>query len=247
MEIKAVIIEDEFKVREVFTKLLNQFCPDLKVVGEAGNIHDGYDLICSLTPHIVFLDIEMPGGNGFELLSKFANPDFEVIFVTSYGHYAIKAIKFSALDYLLKPVIVNELKELAEKIKRKINNNIEAGRYKALINNLQNPEQETLVVSTKTKTEYLPLKDILYLMADGNYTIIELANRKVHVAKTLKEYDELLCIEASSFIRIHRKYILNKNYIKEVSRGDNSSVILINGSVLEISRRKKMELADKLQ
>ena len=107
MKFTAVVVEDEYKVREVFINLIKHFCEEIEIVGEAENINDAYNLILSVKPDIVFLDIEMPHGNGFELISKFQKPPFEVIFVTSYGHYAIKAIKLCALDYLLKPVMIH--------------------------------------------------------------------------------------------------------------------------------------------
>ena len=109
MNYTAVVVEDERKVREVFISLIHRYCKEIEIVGEAVNITDAYQLIVATKPNIVFLDIEMPRGNGFELLTKFPKPPFEVIFVTSYGHYALKAIKFSALDYLLKPFMVSDL------------------------------------------------------------------------------------------------------------------------------------------
>ncbi|MCW3102165.1 MAG: two component transcriptional regulator, LytTR family [Bacteroidetes bacterium] len=246
MEITAVVIEDEFKVRSVFIQLLGKFCNEIKVIGETDNVKDGYDMILLKKPDVVFLDIEMPRGNGFELLARFKEIPFEVIFVTSYGHYAIKAIRFSALDYLLKPVLVSDLQELPERIRKKIEMKTQAGQYRVLLENLDRAEQKTLVVNTKTRTDYIPVSEILYLKADGNYTLIHTVSAKFHVAKTLKEYDELLCSADSQFLRIHKACIINTNYIKQLNRGESSTVIMSNGVSLEISRRKKQELSERL-
>ncbi|MCW3072909.1 MAG: two component transcriptional regulator, LytTR family [Bacteroidetes bacterium] len=246
MEITAVIIEDEFKVRSVFIQLLEKFCKEIKIVGDADNVRDGYEMILLKKPDVVFLDIEMPRGNGFELLARFGEIPFEVIFVTSYGHYAIKAIRFSALDYLLKPVLVSDLLELPDRIRKKLEMKTQAGQYRALLENLERPEQKTLVVNTKTKTDYIPISDILYLKADGNYTLIHTGSAKIHVAKTLKEYDEMLCSNDSTFLRIHKACIINTDYVKQLNRGESSTVLMSNGISLEISRRKKQELSERL-
>lgn len=247
MKYTAVVVEDEYKVREVFIDLIHHYCKEIEIVGEAENITGAYDLILSTKPNIVFLDIEMPQGNGFELLSKFPSPPFEVIFVTSYGHYAIKAIKLSALDYLLKPVMVSDLLEMVNRIKERFENKNQSEQYSVLLENLNNPpQQKKLVVHTKTKTEYVLFNDIIYLQGDGNYTIIQLANNKIHVAKTLKDYEEILCNSDSPFMRVHKTYIVNTNFILNVSHGENNTILLKNNSNLEISRRKKQELFEKL-
>ena len=247
MKYTAVIVEDEYKVREVFINLIQHYCKEIEIVGEAENITDAYHLILSTKPNIVFLDIEMPHGNGFELLSKFPKPPFEIIFVTSYGHYAIKAIKFSALDYLLKPVMVSDLLEMINLIKEKFNDKKDPEQYKVLLENLNISQQhKKLVVHTKTKTEYVFFNDIIYLQGDGNYTTIHLANSKIHVAKTLKDYEDMLCNPDSPFIRVHKTYIVNTNFILKINHGATNTIRLKNNSDLEISRRKKQELLEKL-
>lgn len=247
MKYTAIVVEDEYKVREVFLNLIQHYCKDIEIVGEAENINDAYDLILLTKPDIVFLDIEMPHGNGFELLSKFPKPPFEVIFVTSYGHYAIKAIKFSALDYLLKPVMVGDLLEMINRVKEKFGNRNEAEQYNVLQEHLSSPNQgKKLVVHTKTKTEYVLLNDIIYLKADNNYTTIQLANSKIYVAKTLKEYEEMLCSPDLPFMRVHKAYIVNTDFISNVNKGETNTIQLKNNSNLEISRRKKQELFEKL-
>lgn len=246
-KITAVIVEDEYKVRKVFVDLIGKFCPEIEIIGEAENIDEGYNLIVKTNPMLVFLDIEMPGGNGFELLAKFENPSFETIFVTSYGHYAINAIKYSALDYMLKPVMIDEIKQIPKRFNSKREVKHYAEQYKLLRENLTEKHQK-LMINNKTKLEYVNLDEIVYLRADGNYTIIFLENdHKHHVSKTLKEYDEILCNKNNSFIRIHKTYIINSSYIDHLEKGLGTSLLLKNGLRLDVSRRKKQELLAKLE
>jgi two-component system LytT family response regulator len=247
--ISCVIIEDESKVRAVFRNLLDKFCPEIEVIGEAADITEGYQLIESKKPQLVFLDIEMPGGNGFELLAKFPEPCFETVFVTSYGHYAIKAIKFSAVDYLLKPVMIADLLLLTDKVKEKLKVRDQVSKYKLLLQNLDAANTHKLAINTKTKLEYIDLSEIVYLKADGNYTTIHMAGKvKYYVAKTLKEYEDMLCgDDAKDFIRIHKTYIINPVHIKHLDKADGTYVIMQDLSRLEVSRRKKQELMNRLQ
>jgi two-component system LytT family response regulator len=248
MDLTAVVIEDEFKVREVFIELLEHFCPEIKVVGQTDNIKDGYDLIVSKKPAVVFLDIEMPGGNGFELLLRFDKIPFETVFVSSYGHYAIRALKLSALDYLLKPVILEDVLQIPDRLKEAITLKQNALKYELLKSNLTNTEQEKkLIIQSKKNLEYVNISDILYLKGEGNYTAIFLqGNKKFLVSKTLKEYESILCEEKSTFLRTHKTFIVNTSHIKKVDRGEECAVLLCNDIRLEVSRRKKQELIDKM-
>lgn len=250
MKFTAAIIEDEFKLREVFIQLLRENCPEIDVVGEASNIADAYNLIQSKKPQVVFLDIEMPGGNGFELLSKFEKIPFETIFVSSYGHYAIKALKLSALDYMLKPVMIEDLIKIPARIQEAIDLKESALKYKSLAANLINTEQEKkILVQSKKRLEHIVLKDILYLEADNNYTSIFVKNQdRVVVSKTLKDYEEVLCDDdTSSFVRIHKTFIVNVNHIKFIDRGEDCAVVLANDIKLEVSRRKKILLMNRFE
>ncbi len=248
MKLSAIIIEDELKLRNVFIQLLHENCPEIEVMGEADNIHDGYDLIISKKPAVVFLDIEMPGGNGFELLAKFPVISFETIFVSSYGHYAIQALKLSALDYLLKPVSTEHLIGIPERIKNALAFKESAFKYNILKENLRSNELEKkLVIQSKDKIEHVNIHTILYLKSEDNYTFIFLENgKKFIVSKTLKEYEETLCDhDQSFFIRIHKSYIVNAHQIKTIERGEDCSILLKNNSRLEVSRRRKSLLMDK--
>lgn len=246
MKYTAVIVEDEYKVREVFLNLIHHYCKEIEVVGQAENITEGYDLILSTKPNIVFLDIEMPNGTGFDLLAKFPNPPFEVVFVTSYGHYAIKAIKFSALDYLLKPVMVSDLLEMIDRIKAKFQNRNQLEHYKVLFDNLNNSSEKKMIVNTKSKIESVFLNEIIYFEGDRNYTTIHIENRTIYVAKNLKEYEDVLCSPESAFVRVHKAYIVNFTFVRSIGRGEDYTIQLKNDIHLEISRRKKQELIEKL-
>jgi two-component system LytT family response regulator len=248
MELTAIVIEDEFKVREVFIELLENFCPKIQVLGQTDNISDGYRLIMEKNPKVVFLDIEMPGGNGFELLSKFEKVPFETVFVSSYGHYAIRALKLSALDYLLKPVIIEDLIQIQDKLKETISLKQNALKYSLLKSNLINSEQEKkLIIPNKKNLEYVNTSDILYLRGEGNYTSIILqGEKKFLIAKTLKEYESILCESESSFLRIHKTFIVNTAHIKKIERGEECIIQLVDGTRLDVSRRKKQELIEKM-
>ncbi len=248
MNITAILVEDEFKIREVFKQLLEKYCPTILLLGEADNIADGYTLILKNKPDVVFLDIEMPGGTGFDLLSKFDMIPFETIFVTSYGHYAIRALKMSALDYLLKPVLIEDLIALPDKLKEAIGLKQNASKYTLLKNNLTSTEREKkLAVTSKKSLELINISDIVYLNGDGNYTTFFLKNKeKLVVSKTLKEFESILCSPTNDFIRIHKASILNISYLKSLITGVETFALLKDKTQLEVSRRKKRELIERL-
>lgn len=214
----------------------------------ADNITDAYDLILLKKPQVVFLDIEMPGGSGFDLLAKFEKIPFETIFVSSYGHYAITALKLSALDYLLKPVTADDLVQIPGKIRETLEIKQNALKYDLLKINLNGAEQEKkLVIPDKKNLEYVNTSEIIYLKGEGNYTTIFLKNsKKFFVAKTLKDYESMLCEEQAPFFRIHKAFIVNINYIKTIDRGDETFILLKDDTRLEVSRRKKMTLLERL-
>lgn len=246
MKYTAVIVEDEYKVRKVFLNLIHHYCKEIEVVGQAENITKAYNLILSTKPHIVFLDIEMPDGTGFDLLAKFPEPPFEVVFVTSYGHYAIKAIKFSALDYLLKPVMVSDLLDMLERVKARFQNRNQLEQYKILFENLNNPSAKKIIINTKSRIESVFLNKIMYFEADSNYTNIHMVDRTIFVAKSLKEYEDVVCSPESTFVRIHKAYIVNFDFVRSIGRGEDYTLQLKNNLHLEVSRRKKQELIEKL-
>lgn len=239
--INALIVDDEAKGRLALREKIISYCPTIKIIAEAASGKEALQLIEQLKPQLVFLDIEMPDMNGFEMLNKVSEKNFHIIFTTAYDQYAIKAIKYAAFDYLLKPVDIEEL------ITAVIN--IENREYKNTSRQLELMEQNMQLHKTHFKKIAVPASDglhffdtdnIIHLEASSNYTIIHFANlTKITVAKTLKEFEELL--PADFFFRPHHSHIINLKYIKRYIKGDGGQVELENGKYIDISRRKKEE------
>ena len=246
---KAIIVDDEPKSREVLKTLLERFCPAVNVVGVAGGVDDAKKLIEEVNPDIVFLDVEMPGGNGFKLLDETLRNNFEIIFVTSYGHYAIPALRYSAIDYLLKPVEIEELKNAVQRVEARLakKGDLKAN-YKALNENLQLPvSQQRIAVHGVNDIRFVSVKEIIRLEGDSNYTyIITTTGGKYHTSKTLKDYEELLQGH-SNFIRVHKTHIINLDHLTKFIKNDGGYIIMSDGSKVEVSRRKKQELMERMK
>ena len=234
---RALIIEDEKKSRLVLKNLIIQFCENIEVVGEAETISEGVQKIQLMKPSLVFLDIEFPGENGFEIFEYFPNPSFDVIFTTAYDDYALKAFKMSALEYLLKPIDIEDLKNAIEKAYKKSNLEGAQEKIKVLKSNLQNKTNIKLALPTNEGYQYVHVSDIIKCEAKGNYTQFHMMNEKLLVCKTLKLYEEIL--ENSTFFRISRTHLININHIKKYFRKRNPSVAMIDGQILSISQSKK--------
>lgn len=246
---KAIIVDDEPKGREVLKTLLERFCPMVSISGTAGNIEEAKELIAKVQPDIVFLDVEMPGGNGFKLLDETDRNNFEIIFVTSYGHYAIPALRYSAIDYLLKPVEIEELKNavsrVEERLQKKNNSKV---NYKALNENLSLPAgSQRIAIHGVNDIRFVSIKDIVRLEGDSNYSyIFTTQGEKYHTSKTLKDYEELLQAQ-SNFVRVHKTHIINLDHLTKFMKNDGGYIIMSDGSQVEVSRRKKQELMDRLK
>jgi two-component system LytT family response regulator len=226
---KCIIIEDETKSREALQIMLREYFPEVKVLGAADSANEGIRLIEAYSPDVVFLDIEMKGGSGFKVVDAFPKPSFKVIFTTAYSEYAIKAIKKSALDYLLKPINIEELEEAIQKCNLQINTG-----------NKLNPSEKLRQIALPVKNGYIVvlIKDIVYCSAQRNYSYFFLANgEKMLVSKSLKEFEDLL--HFSGFFRIHNSYLINLKYVKRYVNGKKSKVILANNISLEIAVRRK--------
>lgn len=235
----CIIVDDELKSRESLQILLQDFCDHVEVLAVCQGVTEAVEVIKKYNPELVFLDIQMQRETGFDLLTKFSTINFEVVFTTAYSEYAIKAFKFSAIDYLLKPIDVSELQQALEKVRKKLKNDI-SGRLEQLIHNLKpaGNQKYRLALPTGDGLIFVTVEEILYCEADSNYTTIHLLNGKSHlVSRTLKEYEELL--SGHDFFRIHNSTLINLNFIKNYVRGEGGYVVMSNDKALDVSKRKK--------
>ena len=245
MEIKAIIVDDESDNRSVLRNLLKMFCPQIKLVGEAENIDEAYNVIQDHKPDVVFLDIQMPGGNGFNLLKKFKEIPFEVVFVTGYDKYALEAIQLSALHYLMKPIEVGELQEAVKRIENSIKSKDMLLQLENVQQNLEGLEKR-IVIHDNNQVVFLPLQDITHLEGEGKYTLIYTNTKKYTSSKNLGEYEEMLK-SSSQFLRISKSCIVNLNCVTNYSKGEPCMLTVNEKHIYDISRRKKHELLEKMK
>jgi len=238
----AVLIDDEENSLSALKQKLVQNCPEVEIVGLSTLPQEAIEQINRLKPDIVFLDIEMPGINGFNLLQQVSFKNFEPVFVTAYDHYAVRAIRFSALDYLVKPVDIDELKSAVDRAREKKNRHVTNERLELLLDHLSNPRKDFkhIVIPSQDALRFIKVEDIVYLEANVNYTHIFMADgSKYVVTRTIKEFEDLL--PAERFIRIHNSYIINKDFLEKYIRGEGGHVLMRNGIKLDVSKRKKAE------
>jgi two-component system LytT family response regulator len=235
----CIIIDDEKHCIKTLSGLMETYHSDIKIVSTCLESTKAFDVIREYKPDFIFLDIEMPLLNGFDLLSKFAHLDFDVIFTTAYDSYAIKAIKFSALDYLLKPIGQEELSFAIDKIKNKLGS-ISKTQLKlaSMVNSRQLPE--TIALPTNDGLIFTAVNDIVHCVADGNYTRIHFTDKKeMLLSKTLGDVDELL--GNYNFFRIHHSTLINLKQVKKYIRGEGGEVIMSNGHCLAVARTRKTD------
>ncbi len=236
--VKAILVDDEKRNRDSLRKLLAEYCPSVSVIGEAGSVDEAIKAVSSLHPDLVFLDVEMPNETGFDFLRKAGKFNFKIIFVTAHSHYAIKAIRFSAVDYLLKPVdtddLIRAVKRSSESEKADT-----LVQYEGLIENLKGSRPIKLAIPVKDGFAFLAPEEIIRLQADGTYTHIFTKDEKFTGTKNIKEYEELLA--EYNFYRSHNSHLINLKHVKRFSRLDGYFVHMSDNSVAEISRRKKEE------
>ncbi|HEY1869444.1 MAG TPA: LytTR family DNA-binding domain-containing protein, partial [Chitinophagaceae bacterium] len=241
-KLKAIIIDDEIRSRESLKQKILLHCSDVEIIAECENGEQGIKAIEEKKPDIVFLDVEMPRMNGFTMLQHLSNRNFELIFTTAYDHYAIRAIKFSALDYLVKPVEVEELCSAVEMVKEKHKHHTANERLETLLYNLMQEKNQSnrIAIPSLEGLQFVEVNDIILLEAESNYTVIYIKPlQKITVSKTLKDFEELL--PHNIFIRIHHSYIINKNHVQKYLKGEGGQVIMSNGRTLDVARRKKEE------
>ncbi len=238
----AILVDDEEGNVSSLKEKIGRNCPELNIVALCYNAPDAIKNINTLQPDIVFLDIEMPVMNGFLLLQNLTFKGFELIFTTAYDHYAIKAIRFSALDYLVKPIEIEELKIAVARAQAKRCNATLQPQLEILLENLPTRKNvlQKIAIPTQEGLQFVKVNEILYLEATINYTNVILTNSKKYiVCQTLKTFEDML--SAETFIRIHNSYIINKNFAEKYIRGEGGQVVLSNGIALDVSKRKKAE------
>tara|TARA_R110002072_G_scaffold251518_5_gene410414 strand:+ start:11322 stop:12065 length:744 start_codon:yes stop_codon:yes gene_type:complete len=235
---KILIIDDENRTRELIAKMIDSFGFDVQTIPEGENVESGIEAIKKHNPDIVLLDIQMPDGTGFDVLASIPNKDFEVIFITAHEEFAIKAIKFSALDYLLKPVDLSELKSSIEKAIDAISEKNDASHFDALQTNIQPNEKRRLVLKTSDSVHVVELDQIIRCEADRNYTSFFLIdNKKILVSKTLKDYETLL--SGHNFLRIQQSHLINLNFIDRYDKKNGGAVVMKDGSEVPLSPAKR--------
>lgn len=243
LTMKAIIIDDEKMARETLKEFLNDYTEGINVVGMAPDKAKALDLISELDPDLVFLDIEMPNGNGFDLLESLENKSFELIFTTAYGHYAIQAIKYAALDYILKPLDIEELQQAVAKAKEKRASSKQPDellQIKALLTNLTTDRASSqLVIPDVGGFKVIKASEILYCKSDKSYTEIQTLTERVVSSKSLKEYESLL--SSADFFRVNKSFLINLRQVSEYRKGEGGTVIMKDDYEIEVSRRRKQE------
>jgi len=245
--ITAIIVDDEPYCCESLATLLERYCPDVKILDICYSASDALVSINEQKPQILFLDIEMPHMNGFELLQKIPDINFELIFTTSYDQYAIKAIRFSALDYLLKPVDREELQKAVNKAMERMKHPLPQ-QIEILLQKLNHPTIpiNKIAIPTMEGLQMLFVENIISCSSDSNYTVLHLKNRqKITASRTLKEVEEML--GDYSFLRVHHSFVVNLNEVEKYAKGDGGYLIMSDGSNIDVSRSRKEILLKKLQ
>ena len=238
---KAIIIDDEAHCIETLTWLVQKYCKQIQLIGSYESAMDAIEPINSLTPDIIFLDIEMPQLNGFGLLNKIEIKNTSVIFTTAYNHFAVQAFKVSATDYLLKPVDREDLVQAIKKVEQK-KYGLLPEQFEILVQYIKNGNTKPVRVALTTPDHliFADAEDIIYCESDSNYTLINLVSgEKVLISKTLKDIEAIL--QGGSFFRIHASYLINLKHIKKFTRGDGGYVVMSNNQHITVSRSKKEE------
>ncbi len=234
----AIVVDDEHNNRENLIAMLAKYCPQINVLGEAANVSEAQYLIKTTSPEVVFLDIEMPGGNGFSLLNAHRVP-FKVIFVTAYDAYALKAIKFSALDYLLKPI---DRQELVQAVSRLETTSVHQDERFQNLGAFLNQEEKKIALSLTDEIRLVPLRDIVRLQADNNYCRFHLSSgEEIITSKNLGYYYDLL--KEQDFLRVHQSHLVNKQKLERYVKRDGGYLVLSNGHEVPVSRTQRQRVS----
>jgi two-component system LytT family response regulator len=240
--IRAVLIDDEPNNIGALQGMLEQYCPQVTITGMATDSQGGYAAITRLRPDLVFLDIEMPFGNGFDLLRRLEPVSFEVIFVTAFDKYALTAFRYAALDYLLKPVGIEELVAAVERARARMAEKAVNTRMETLLHNFRTNSRRLsrIALPSAEGLDFIDIDSIVFLQAEGNCTLVATEDKKRKlVSRTLKDFEELL--PGDTFCRVHHSYLVNLNFISKYHKGRGGYIELVNGITIEVSSRKKDE------
>jgi len=239
--IETVIIEDELLNRTNLVRLVETYCKEITVVGKAANADEGIRLINRLNPQLIFLDIQMPGKDGFQMLKELGKYNFEVVFVTAYSDYGIKAVKFSAIDYLLKPINIDELKAAANKAIEKINQKQENKNLRNLLNyleNIGNAAEHRIAISSLREIKLVAVSEIVRCESENTYTLFHLiSGEKVLSTVPISNYEELL--DRYGFLRCHQSHLINRKFVRSFVKKDGYSLVMADKSIVPVSRQKK--------
>jgi two-component system LytT family response regulator len=247
--LRSLVIDDEPHMRQTIRKMLDMYCPNVSIVAEAGGVASGVAEIKKHQPDLIFLDIKMDDGTGFDLLEQLKPIDFKVIFITAWDQYAIKAFRFSALDYLLKPLDPDDLVQAVEKAGKseQQNFNMQLENLKEHLN-AKGQSRKKIIIRTMESVFLVPLADIVYCESDGNYTSVYLVNdKKIMISCTLKDYEEML--SDHGFFRVHKSFLINIIHISRFDKADGGFVILTNDIKVPVASRKRdllLEMFDRL-
>ncbi len=243
--LQALIVDDEPKARKNLENLITGYTAGVEVAGAVGNVADAISFIRKNEPDLVFLDVELQNESGFDVLAGIDEICFDVIFVTAYDQYAIKAFKYSAIDYLLKPVNIEELEDAVARVKSRRNTFLKEKRFKAMLSRLSETESNIIVFPTNEEMIFVKVNEIIRLESEDNYTKVLLKNRKpILVSKNIKHYEEIL--DPGTFFRIHRSHIINIQEIKSYVKGEKGYITTTDNAVIPVSRRKRLEFLQML-
>ncbi|MFN8287694.1 MAG: LytTR family DNA-binding domain-containing protein [Chitinophagales bacterium] len=235
--IKAILIDDEAKARRILEALIKEYCPDVEIVATAEDVPSGVIAINQHKPDVLFLDVEMPGYTGFQLLDFFKETDFEIVFTTAHSDYALQAFRVSAIDFLLKPIQISELIAAVDKVKAKMGQSKE--RLSVLRDNFENNAIKKMALPVAEGLLFVNVEELSHLEADGPYTNFHFSDgRKILVSKKIKEFEEALT-QRNSFFRTHRSYIINLKKISQYVKQEGGYVLLENDIQIPLARERK--------
>ena len=237
--LKAILVDDELNSLQNLQLKIQEYCPTIRVVAQTQNPEEAIRLIQQHKPDVIFLDIEMPRMSGFKMLEQIPDVDFEVIFITAYNHYAIHAIRISAFDYLVKPVAIEDLQQTVERLGNFTTKKTRE-RAEVLKKNLANPrsQDDHIAIPANDGLEFIQIRQIIRIESSSNYSkLFLLTGQPMLVTRQLKDFEELL--QDYRFYRVHHSHLVNLNYISRYLRGDGGQIIMRNGDIIDVSRRKK--------